>query len=60
VRERHFGLAGAQERMALAGGRLEVVSRVGVGTTLRATAPLAREASPESSRHLAFPAGRAR
>ena len=44
VRQRHFGLAGAQERMALVGGRLEVVSCVGVGTTLRATAPLGREA----------------
>jgi signal transduction histidine kinase len=41
VRQRHFGLAGAQERMALVGGRLELVSGVGRGTTLRATAPLA-------------------
>jgi len=44
VRQRHFGLAGAQERMALVGGRLELVSGIGRGTTLRATAPLAREA----------------
>jgi signal transduction histidine kinase len=41
VRQRHFGLAGAQERMALVGGTLELVSEVGRGTTLRATAPLA-------------------
>ncbi len=41
VRQRHFGLAGAQERMALVGGRLELVTGVGRGTTLRATAPLA-------------------
>ena len=40
VRQRHFGLAGAQERMALVGGRLELVSGDGRGTTLRATAPL--------------------
>jgi signal transduction histidine kinase len=43
VRQRHFGLAGAQERMGLVGGRLELVSEVGRGTTLRATAPLAGE-----------------
>jgi len=44
VRQRHFGLAGAQERMALVGGRLELASGPGRGTTLRATAPLGREA----------------
>jgi signal transduction histidine kinase len=44
VRQRHFGLAGAQERMALVGGRLELVSGKGQGTTLRAPALLPREA----------------
>jgi signal transduction histidine kinase len=44
VRQRHFGLAGAQERMGLVGGTLELVTGVGRGTRLRARAPLAREA----------------
>jgi signal transduction histidine kinase len=46
VRGGHFGLAGAQERMGLVGGRLEVTSAVGRGTTLRASAPLEAPAAP--------------
>jgi len=44
IRRGHFGLAGAQERMGLVGGNLELTSAVGHGTTLRATAPLAGRA----------------
>ncbi len=40
IRRGHFGLAGAQERMSLVGGRLELTSAVGRGTTLRASVPL--------------------
>ena len=40
IRHGHFGLAGALERMSLIGGRLELVSNVGGGTRLRASAPL--------------------
>jgi two-component system NarL family sensor kinase len=40
IRRGHFGLAGAQERMGLVGGSLELTSAVGQGTRLRASAPL--------------------
>jgi signal transduction histidine kinase len=40
IRRGHFGLAGAQERMGLVGGSLELTSGVGRGTILRASAPL--------------------
>jgi signal transduction histidine kinase len=40
IRRGHFGLAGAQERMGLVGGSLELTSDVGRGTRLRASAPL--------------------
>ena len=39
----HLGLAGAQERMGLVGGSLELTSAVGRGTSLRASAPLGPE-----------------
>jgi signal transduction histidine kinase len=34
-----FGLLGMRERLAMAGGRLDVASTPGEGTTLRATLP---------------------
>ena len=37
-----FGLRGMSERVGLAGGRLEIVSAPGAGTTLRATFPWPR------------------
>jgi len=40
IRRGHFGLAGAQERMGLVGGSLELTSALGQGTRLRASAPL--------------------
>jgi signal transduction histidine kinase len=40
--ERSFGLIGMQERVALAGGRLQLDSGPGRGTTVRAELPLAR------------------
>lgn len=40
IRQGRFGLAGAQERMSLIGGRLQIESRPGHGTRLRATIPL--------------------
>ena len=46
IRRGHFGLAGAQERMGLVGGRIDLVSAVGRGTTLRASAPLEVPAKP--------------
>ena len=39
-RERGLGLFGMQERMALVGGRLELISRRGDGTLVRAEVPL--------------------
>ena len=39
LREGHFGLAGASERMSLIGGKLEVESSRDGGTTLRASVP---------------------
>jgi len=36
----HFGLAGMRERVELAGGRYEIGSRAGTGTTVRAWLPL--------------------
>lgn len=38
-----LGIAGMQERVALAGGKLDISSAPGEGTTLRATLPLARQ-----------------
>jgi len=40
-----FGLVGMRERVTLAGGRLEIASTRGQGTTLRATLPAAGPAS---------------
>jgi two-component system, NarL family, sensor histidine kinase UhpB len=39
-KERGLGLFGMQERMALVGGRLEILSRPGSGTVVRAEAPV--------------------
>lgn len=39
-KERGLGLFGMQERMALVGGRLQLVSRPGAGTLVRAEVPL--------------------
>lgn len=36
---RHLGIAGMEERVALLGGRLEIVSRPGSGTTVTVTLP---------------------
>jgi NarL family two-component system sensor histidine kinase YdfH len=41
----HFGLVGMRERARLAGGRVEVLSGRGVGTSLKLWLPLGREAS---------------
>jgi signal transduction histidine kinase len=41
-----LGLAGMRERAALAGGRAEVDSRPGAGTTVTVTIPQSRAASP--------------
>ena len=44
-----FGLVGMRERVALAGGRLEIISAPGEGATLKAQLPLgAPSASAES------------
>ena len=40
VSEGHFGLVGIQERVAQLGGRLQVNSASGQGTTLRVELPL--------------------
>jgi signal transduction histidine kinase len=37
----HLGLMGMRERVELLGGRFDVISRPGGGTTIRATLPLA-------------------
>jgi signal transduction histidine kinase len=39
IRDGHFGLAGAQERMSLIGGSLELRSDPAGGTRLRASVP---------------------
>lgn len=40
TREGHLGMAGMIERMEAIGGRLELTSKPGVGTTITATAPI--------------------
>jgi signal transduction histidine kinase len=47
VREGHFGLAGIDERVEIAGGRLELVTAGGEGTTLEARLPASLEAPGE-------------
>ncbi|GEM_PF-1887456 len=42
----HFGLAGMRERAEMAGGTLEVESRPGRGTTIRAVVPTAPRGQP--------------
>jgi signal transduction histidine kinase len=44
-----FGLAGMRERVALAGGTLEVLSAPGNGTTIRASLPFADRSSKRPS-----------
>jgi signal transduction histidine kinase len=44
----HLGLAGMRERAELLGGRLELVSALGAGTTVRAYLPLAAQADDGS------------
>ena len=44
-----FGIAGMRERLALAGGSVEISSEPGAGTTVVATLPAAHEASSSSS-----------
>ena len=46
--ERSFGLIGMHERVALAGGRLEIDSAPGRGTHVRAELPLSEQAGPGS------------
>jgi signal transduction histidine kinase/ligand-binding sensor domain-containing protein len=41
----HFGLTGMQERAAAIGGKLEVASELGAGTTIRLEAPMRGETS---------------
>ena len=36
----HYGLTGMRERAAAIGGRVEIASRPGTGTTVTITAPL--------------------
>jgi len=43
VGDGHHGIVGMRERAALVGGRLQVQSRPGGGTTLKVTVPLPRE-----------------
>jgi signal transduction histidine kinase len=43
----HFGLTGMQERAAAIGGKLEVASEPGAGTTIRLEAPLRGETSDQ-------------
>lgn len=43
----HYGLSGMQERLLLLGGRLDVRSRPGEGTTVTATLPLRASPAPE-------------
>lgn len=43
----HYGLSGMQERLLLLGGRLDVRSRLGEGTTVTATLPLRLSSTPE-------------
>jgi signal transduction histidine kinase len=40
----HFGLVGMHERLQLAGGELQLLSRVGEGTTITATVPISTPA----------------
>jgi signal transduction histidine kinase len=49
VRAPGFGLTGMRERLELVGGRLEISSAVGRGTTLRAELPLAQAARPSEA-----------
>ena len=39
----HYGIAGMGERASLLGGRLDLVSRPGRGTLVRAVIPMRRE-----------------
>jgi signal transduction histidine kinase len=39
LRSRHLGLTSMEERAARLGGRLEIVSRPGAGTTVRLEVP---------------------
>jgi signal transduction histidine kinase len=48
VRAPGFGLVGMKERIALAGGKLEITSSLGAGTTVRAEVPLVRTLSSVS------------
>jgi signal transduction histidine kinase len=48
VGQGHLGLAGMRERAELLGGRLELVSMLGAGTTVRAFLPLAADADDGS------------
>jgi signal transduction histidine kinase len=36
----HFGMVGMQERLQLVGGSLQIISRIGEGTTVTATVPI--------------------
>jgi signal transduction histidine kinase len=49
VREGHFGLAGIDERVEIAGGRLELVTVGGKGTTLEAWLPASLEGAAASA-----------
>lgn len=46
-RRARLGLAGVRQRLELVGGRLEVQSAVGKGTTVTLTIPLAEDAPPD-------------
>jgi signal transduction histidine kinase len=48
IRDGHFGLAGAQERLAAFGGSLQISPEPGHGTRLRVTMPWAPGPSPPS------------
>lgn len=50
--EGHLGLAAAQERAALAGGRLTVASAPGAGTTVQLTLPATGEDGPQPADNL--------
>ena len=44
----HYGLTGMRERAAIIGGRLEVTSELGGGTTVRLQIPAPKEATARS------------
>ena len=50
AREGHLGLAGAAERAEAVGGRLEVISAPGKGTTIRVIAPREQEEEEQTAR----------